>query len=113
MKNELTAIFVVALMAFGGISMASACEDSPVISYCRCLASHPENVAGFDTPMERAYVYQGMLNEKVELLDSLVQQRYQYRGRIAFITFYQAYYQDLQDKYQKMYCTVGNKVLGD
>jgi hypothetical protein len=64
--------------------------------------------------MERAYILQGELNEKMDLLYSgMVQQRYQYRGEQAYTEFYQGYYQDKLNKYTKMYCGVGNNVIGD
>ena len=87
-------------------------SSPPVISYCRCFASIPENVAGFDTPMERAYIYQAELNAKVASMD-ISKQYSQSGGSIAYKEFYLNYYEGLQDKYEKMYCGVGNKVIGD
>ena len=86
----------------------------PVISYCRCFASIPENVAGFDTPMERAYIYQAMLNDKMDSIGTITGGQYVRSGqKEAYISMYQRYYQTLQDKYQRMYCGVGNRVLTD
>ena len=87
-------------------------KEQPVISYCGCFVLYPGNVAGFDTPIERAYLYQTMLNAKVASMD-ISKQYSQSGGETAYLEFYLNYYQGLQDKYEKMYCGVGNKVIGD
>ena len=88
------------------------CEEYS-ISYCKCMVTYPDNVAGFDTPMERAFIYQVLLNEKMAAVTSISKQYSQTPGIAGYCDFYQDYYQDLQNKYQKMYCSVGNKVIGD
>jgi hypothetical protein len=90
-------------------------KEYPVIVYCECTVEYPDNVAGFDTPKERAYIYQGMLNDKMDSLyaDGIAQQRYQQWGDKSYTDFYHTFYQDKLDKYTKLYCGLGNRILTD
>jgi hypothetical protein len=87
----------------------------PVINYCECTVEYPDNVAGFDTPKERAYIYQSMLDDKMDTLydEGIAQQRYQSWGDKSYTEFYHGLYQDKQDSYQKLYCGLGNKIMTD
>jgi hypothetical protein len=87
----------------------------PILVYSGCYVEYPDNVAGFDTPKERAYIYQGMLNDKMDSLyeKGIAQQRYQCWGDKSYTEFYHGFYQDKLDKYTKLYCGLGNRILTD
>jgi hypothetical protein len=56
-----------------------------------------------------------MLNDKMDSLyaQGTAQQRYQCGGDKSYTEFYHTLYQDKQDSYEKLYCTLGNKILTD
>jgi hypothetical protein len=69
---------------------------------------YPENIVGWDTIEERAYMYQAKLNFMVNYYEGY--QGYEFKGRSEF---YHRYYQGKQDKYQRMMNYVGNTILTD
>jgi hypothetical protein len=90
-------------------------KEYPTLEYTACYVEYPDNVAGFDTPCERAAILQVQLNSKLDMVydGKITQQRYQYRGEQAFVEFYTEAYQDKLDKYVKLYCGLGNRILTD
>jgi hypothetical protein len=46
-------------------------------------------------------------------METLTVSQYLTPSGMPYEEFYQGYYQGLQKDYEKMYCSVGNKVIGD
>ena len=88
MKTELTAIFIAALIAVGGIGFGAAM---------------PEDLVGYDTPSERAWAYSVSLEARLNAVDSITGGQYFVGSTIAYKEFWYYHYSDMLVKYTKMY----------
>jgi hypothetical protein len=91
MKNEITAIFVVALIAFGGVGVSVA---------------SPADLVGYDTPQERLVAYQGELDNMIDHLEANSVENGGYvtsRIMYSYTMSYYEYYQNLLNDYLDFY----------